>query len=174
MTVRIDHLKRLIAEHSIDTVECGLGDLHGQLRGKRLTVGHFLRIAEHGFGMGDGIFSFDHQSAVAETQLTNPASGYPDLRVRPLLDTFRPVPWRPGAAAVLCEWLEWSWPLLEQPTKPRAAMTRSAPAMMSAGVESGDLVAFMVLWCRFCLLFPWSRALSRDSSGVRALAARGK
>lgn len=37
-----------------------------------------------------------------------------------------------------------------------------------------DLVAVMVLGGRFGLLFPWSRALVRDSTGVRALAARGK
>src|SRR5262245_9884337 len=103
MTARIDHLKHLIAEHHIDTVECSLGDLYGQLRGKRLSVSYFLRVAEEGFGMGDGVFSFDHQSAVAETSFTNAAGGYPDMRVRPLLETFRPLPWRPGAAAVLGE-----------------------------------------------------------------------
>src|SRR5262245_2917750 len=103
MTARIDRVKHLMTEHHIDTVECGLGDLHGQLRGKRLPAEYFLSIAEKGFGMGDGVFSFDHQSAVAETTFTNAGGGYPDMLVRPLLDTFRPIPWRPGAAAVLGE-----------------------------------------------------------------------
>src|SRR5262249_21775422 len=103
VTAGLDRIQKIITEHRIDTVECGLGDLHGQLRGKRLSVEHFLAVAEAGFGMGDGVFSMDHPSAVAETSFTSAARGYPDTRVRPLLDTFRPIPWRPGAAAVLCE-----------------------------------------------------------------------
>jgi glutamine synthetase len=103
MSGRLDRVRHIITEHQIDTVECGLADLHGQLRGKRLTADHFLAVAENGFRMGDGIFSFDHASAVIETTFTSAAGGYPDMRARPLLDTFRPIPWRPGAAAVLCE-----------------------------------------------------------------------
>ncbi|HXG11055.1 MAG TPA: glutamine synthetase family protein, partial [Gemmataceae bacterium] len=134
MTVRIDHVKQLIAEHRIDTVECGLGDLHGQLRGKRLPAEQFLAIAGHGFNMGDGIFAMDHQSAVAPTSFTNPAGGYPDMLVRPLLDTFRPVPWRPGSAAVLCEALTQreQTPL---PVCPRQALRRLLDEAADAGYQ---------------------------------------
>jgi glutamine synthetase len=131
MTARLDHLRHLLAEHHIDTVACGLGDLHGQLRGKRLTADHFLRVAAAGFGMGDGVFSFDHSSAVAETRFTNAAGGYPDLLARPLLDTFRPVPWQTGTAAVLCEALTPEGEPL--PVCPRQALRRLLDEAASAG-----------------------------------------
>lgn len=132
MTSRLDLLRQRIAEHRIDTIDCGLGDLHGQLRGKRLTVEHFLTIIETGFGMGDGVFSMDHRSVVAPTTFTPAEGGFPDMLVRPLPETFRPIPWRPGAAAVLCEALterECS-PL---PICPRQALCRILDEAASAG-----------------------------------------
>ena len=88
----------------IDTVECSFGDVQGQLRGKRVPARHFREISESGFGMADALFSWDHECGIMmEATYTNAGVGFPDMELIPMLDTLRAVPWREGAASVLCE-----------------------------------------------------------------------
>ena len=88
----------------IDTVECGFGDVQGQLRGKRVPARHFKQILETGFGMADALFSWDHECGIMmEATYTNAGVGFPAMELFPMLDTLRKVPWREGAASVLCE-----------------------------------------------------------------------
>ena len=93
-----------VLSSDIDTVECGFGDIQGQLRGKRVPARHFKQIFESGFGMADALFSWDHECAIMmEATYTNADVGFPDMELFPMLDTLRAVPWREGAASVLCE-----------------------------------------------------------------------
>ena len=88
----------------IDTVECSFGDVQGQLRGKRIPARHFKQIVDSGFGMADALFSWDHECGIMmEATYTNAGVGFPDMELFPILDTLRAVPWREGAASVLCE-----------------------------------------------------------------------
>ena len=96
-------LKDILGD-DIDTVECGFGDVQGQLRGKRIPARHFAQILDSGFGMADALFSWDHECGIMmEATYTNADVGFPDMELFPMLDTFRPIPWREGAASVLCE-----------------------------------------------------------------------
>ena len=88
----------------IDTVECSFGDVQGQLRGKRIPAKHFAQIVDSGFGMADALFAWDHECGIMmEATYTNAGVGFPDMELFPMLDTLRRVPWREGAASVLCE-----------------------------------------------------------------------
>jgi glutamine synthetase len=84
----------------IHTVVMGLGDLNGILRGKRIPASHWPVIAEEGMLLSNAIFALDMTCDIWDTPYTNMATGYPDIRVRPLDGTLHPMPWDPGAAFV--------------------------------------------------------------------------
>jgi glutamine synthetase len=88
----------------VDTVELVLGDSAGILRGKRIPAAMWSDVAEHGVAIANLLFEW---SPLCEVRDDAPYSaipnGIPDIHLTPLLDTLRRVPWRPGAARVLCE-----------------------------------------------------------------------
>ena len=84
----------------IHTVVMGLGDLNGILRGKRIPASHWPVIAEEGMLLSNAMFALDMTCDIWDTPYTNMATGYPDVRVRPLDDTLHPMPWDPGAVFV--------------------------------------------------------------------------
>jgi glutamine synthetase len=103
----IDEIRRICEERAIHTVECAFPDTHGIPRGKRIPVRHFLDVAHRGFDIANAALVWDRRCDVIQTvAYANFNTGYPDMRAVPDLDTFRPVPWRPGAASVLCDCLE--------------------------------------------------------------------
>jgi len=84
----------------IHTVVVGLGDLNGILRGKRIPASHWPVIAEEGMLLSNAMFALDMTCDIWDTPYTNMATGYPDVRVRPLTDTLHPMAWDPGAVFV--------------------------------------------------------------------------
>ena len=84
----------------IHTVVVGLGDLNGILRGKRIPAAHWPVIAEDGMLLSNAMFALDMTCDIWDTPYTNMATGYPDIRVRPLGDKLHPMPWDPGAVFV--------------------------------------------------------------------------
>lgn len=82
------------------TVVMGLGDLNGLLRGKRIPISHWPVIAEEGMLQSNAIFAMDMTCDIWDTPYTNMATGYPDVRVRPLTETMHPMLWDPGAVFV--------------------------------------------------------------------------
>lgn len=84
----------------IHTVVMGLGDLNGILRGKRIPASHWPVIAEEGMLLSNAMFALDMTCDIWDTPYTSMATGYPDIRVRPLNDKLHPMPWDPGAAFV--------------------------------------------------------------------------
>lgn len=97
----LDEIKEYIAENNIHTVEVGLADINGVLRGKRLPARHFLKIANTGTAMAKAPFVWDIQCGVYDdTDLANLTNGFPDMAVKPDLSTFRKIPWREGSAFV--------------------------------------------------------------------------
>ncbi len=101
-----ERVEQIIEEHSVDTVKIGGPDYDGVYRGKRLPVDVFLDGIEHGYAQGDVLFGWDiAEDLVPGLRFTNWDTGYADLRMLPDLATFRPVPWEPGVAAVICDFL---------------------------------------------------------------------
>jgi glutamine synthetase len=82
------------------TVVMGLGDLNGLLRGKRIPAAHWPVIAEDGMLLSNAMFALDMTCDIWDTPYANMASGYPDIRVRPLTGTVHPMNWDPGAVFI--------------------------------------------------------------------------
>jgi glutamine synthetase len=99
-------IEQIIEQHNIDIVKVGGADYDGIYRGKRLPVDVFQEGIEHGYAQGDVLFGWDiAEELVPGLHFTNWDTGYADLRMRPDLATFRPVPWEEGAATVICDFI---------------------------------------------------------------------
>jgi len=96
----------LIAEQEAHTIECAFPDTWGTLRGKRVPAAHFPAIAEKGFAIANAAFTWDMHCELWEVDFANLDTGYPDMHAVPDLTTLRPVPWRSGAAIVMCDTID--------------------------------------------------------------------
>lgn len=105
----------------VHTVELAVPDAYASLRGKRVPASAWPGVAQAGLHMCSVIYSWSPRCDVrAEDEWLPPERGWPDMHVRPLLDTLRPVPWRPGSALVLCEVTEEDG--AEVPVSPRRVL----------------------------------------------------
>jgi glutamine synthetase len=91
----------------IHTVELVIADIAGILRGKRVPAAMWPHVARHGISIANVIFEW---SPCCELRDDAPYSrlsdGVPDIHLLPIVETLRPVPWRSGAARVLCRAVE--------------------------------------------------------------------
>lgn len=91
----------------IDTVLTCVVDMQGRLMGKRFHVQHFL---DHGFEETHGcdyLLATDMEmNTVPGFQSASWAKGYGDYIHKPDLATLRRVPWLPGTAMVMCDFLD--------------------------------------------------------------------
>jgi glutamine synthetase len=99
----------------VHTVVCGGGDTHGIWRGKRFPVADFLGKTGHGIPFSDVLLVITHSEDTDKGQeLVEPPGGaayplyfprkeqgFPDIFVRPDLDSARRLPWHPGTVGVL-------------------------------------------------------------------------
>lgn len=91
----------------IHTVELVLGDIAGILRGKRVPAPFWPRVARDGISLANVIFEWSPWCEIREDGPYSPLKeGVPDARLLPIAETLRPLPWRPGAARVLCRSVE--------------------------------------------------------------------
>ncbi len=103
----IGEVRAICEEAGIHTVECSFPDAHGFPRGKRIPVRQFLERAHRGFDIANAALIWDRKCDVLpDVGYANFDTGYPDMKAVPDLSTFRPVPWRPGAASVICDCVE--------------------------------------------------------------------
>ena len=97
-------VEQICGEQGIHTIECSFPDAQGTPRGKRIPTGHFLHTAHRGFELANAALVWGrHNDVIQDIPYTNFDTGYPDMVAVPDLSTFRPVPWRPGAASVICD-----------------------------------------------------------------------
>lgn len=100
-----DRLRWLEAEAergALHTVRVSWFDRLGAWRGKRLPLDAFLGSPERRLSFCDGMIVVDVNCDVIQTTpFSNFETGYPDMYLRPRLDTLRPVGWVPGEAYVL-------------------------------------------------------------------------
>ncbi len=106
-TVDIADVESRCKEYEIRTIECVFPDAQGLPRGKRIPTNHFLDTAFRGFELANAALVWSRQCDVIQNiSYTNFDTGYPDMVAVPDLDSFRPVPWHPGAASVICDCAE--------------------------------------------------------------------
>jgi glutamine synthetase len=103
----IDEVARICEDRGIHTIECCFPDGNGFPRGKRIPTKHFIRSGHLGFDIANIALAWDRKCDVLpDMGYANFDTGYPDMRAVPDLSTFRPIPWREGAASVLCDCIE--------------------------------------------------------------------
>jgi glutamine synthetase len=91
----------------IHTVELVVPDGAGLLRGKRVPRSMWRRVAKGGIALAGVIFEWSPCCDIREdAPYSNMENGVPDVRIVPMLETLRVLPWQDGTARVLCEALE--------------------------------------------------------------------
>ncbi len=101
-----DEIRALFAKHSITRVKLGAFDVDCTLRGKYVSVEKFLSSAAGGMGFCDVIFGWDIADALYDNvKYTGWHTGYPDAAVKIDLHTFRTIPWEPGTAFFLLDFV---------------------------------------------------------------------
>lgn len=99
---RLDWLAAARRDGEVHTVRVAWTDRLGAWRGKRLPADVFLDSPERRLSFCDGMIVVDvNCDVIQETPFSNFDTGYPDMYLRPRLETLRPVGWSPGEAYVL-------------------------------------------------------------------------
>ncbi len=129
----IEEFSVLMAENDIHTVEIAVPDTQGHLRGKRVPIERFLRIAETGIAMADAIFVFDIQCDLPEHPHVNMDTGYLDTRIVPDLSTARILTHRPGYALVFADAFDETE--APHPLAPRGVLARQIDSCRAAGLD---------------------------------------
>jgi glutamine synthetase len=107
--VRIDDLKKAVADGTVDTVLLAIADMEGRLQGKRLAASHFLdEVLEHGAEGCNYLLAVDvEMETVGGYAMSSWDTGYGDFEMVPDVETLRLVPWLPGTAMLIAD-LRWA------------------------------------------------------------------
>ncbi|HKW98904.1 MAG TPA: glutamine synthetase family protein [Bryobacteraceae bacterium] len=117
-------VRALLEKHTVRRVKLGAFDIDGALRGKYVSTEKFLSAAGSGLGFCDVVFGWDIGDVLYDNaKFTGWHTGYPDAHCRIALDTFRMIPWEPGTAFFLMDFLRDGRPL---PIAPRQVLDRVA------------------------------------------------
>ena len=99
-------VRELLQKHNIKRVKLGAFDIDSTLRGKYVSIEKFLSAAQSGLGFCDVIFGWDIGDVLYDNaKFTGWHTGYPDANCRIALDTFRLIPWEPGTAFFLLDFV---------------------------------------------------------------------
>jgi len=104
---QISRIAREFESRGINKVKLGGFDVDGVLRGKYVSLDKFLSAAEGGLGFCDVVFGWDLADALYDnTRVTGWHTGYPDAHATIDLSTMRFIPWEPGVAAFLMDFVQ--------------------------------------------------------------------
>jgi glutamine synthetase len=99
-------VRELFDKHQIQRVKLGAFDIDGTLRGKYVSLDKFWSAAESGTGFCDVIFGWDIGDLLYDNaKVTGWHTGFPDATARIDLTTFRAIPWEPGTAFFLLDFV---------------------------------------------------------------------
>jgi glutamine synthetase len=140
-------LVRGIGDRTLREIEVAWADHLGHTLGKRLPAAGFLERAHDGhIGFCDATLAWDVVAEVHEgARLTDWHTGFPDLFAAPDLDTFRPLPWRPGAGQVISDVTNHEGELIH--TAPRTILRRVIERLSELGYQAslGVEIEFFLL-----------------------------
>jgi glutamine synthetase len=105
--MNLQELRARIDKGEIDTVIVAIPDVFGRLIGKRFTAPFFLEsVAEHGTHGCNYLLTVNiEMDPMDGFKLANWEAGFGDFEMRPDPGTIRLLPWQPGAALVICDFL---------------------------------------------------------------------
>jgi glutamine synthetase len=99
-------VRELFDKHQIQRVKVGAFDIDCTLRGKYISLEKFWPAAESGTGFCDVIFGWDIGDVLYDNaKVTGWHTGFPDATARIDLTTFRTIPWEPGTAFFLLDFV---------------------------------------------------------------------
>ena len=126
-------LKARIEEGEIDTVIVAFPDVFGRLVGKRFTGKFYLEsVAEHGTHGCNYLLTVNiEMDPMDGFKLANWESGFGDFAMRPDPASIRILPWQPGAALVICDFVRDSGELVAE--APRSVLRRQIDALAQQG-----------------------------------------
>lgn len=135
-----------VLPEGIETVELAVADAYGVLRGKHVPAAQWSNVAESSLHMCSVIFSWTPRCEIRDDdEWLPPDRGWPDMRVTPMTDTLRAIPWRPGSGIALCEVSQEDGS--ELPVSPRRALRSVLQHAASMGftVQVGFEIEFYLL-----------------------------
>jgi glutamine synthetase len=100
-------LRAAFAEKNLTKIKIGGFDVDGVLRGKYVSLDKFWSVLEDGLGFCDVIFGWDIADTLYDNAtVTGWSTGYPDTHARIDPSTFRTLPWEPGTATFLLDFVQ--------------------------------------------------------------------
>lgn len=105
--MNLSTLRTKVARGEIDTVITVFPDVFGRLIGKRFMAGFFVdQVAAHGTHCCNYLLTVNMEMEPMDGfKIANWEKGFGDFEMRPDLATLRALPWQPGTALVLCDFL---------------------------------------------------------------------
>lgn len=134
--MHLNELRARIEESEIDTVIVAIPDVFGRLVGKRFTGQFFLEsVAEQGTHGCNYLLTVNMEMDPMDGfKLANWESGFGDFEMRPDPATIRLLPWQPGAALVICDFLHHDGaPVAEAP---RSVLRRQVERLAADGLTA--------------------------------------
>lgn len=126
-------LRRLVRSGSIDTILVAFPDPFGRLVGKRFRADFFLdSVVKHGTHGCSYLLTVNmDMDPLDGFKVANWATGFGDFGFRPDLGTLRALPWQPGAAMVLCDFVRESGEQVAE--APRSVLRRQLDLLAKQG-----------------------------------------
>jgi glutamine synthetase len=133
------NLKKLTAQirsGAIDTVIAAVPDIYGRLVGKRFAGDYFLKqIAGHGTHACSYLLTVNiEMDPLDGFKLANWDKGFGDFRMQPDFSTTRLLPWLPGTALVLCDFVHENGDIVLE--APRSVLRRQLELLAKKGLTS--------------------------------------
>lgn len=116
----------------VDTVIVAAPDMQGRLMGKRFTARHFLDAGHEETHCCNYLLATDMEmNTVPGYAAANWAQGYGDYTLKPDLSTLRLIPWEPGTALAIGDFLDHHGELV--PHAPRTMLKRQLERLAALG-----------------------------------------
>jgi glutamine synthetase len=127
-------LKSQIKSGAIDTILVAFPDPFGRLVGKRFRADFFLdSVVKHGTHGCNYLLTVNlDMDPLDGFKVANWDAGFGDFGFSPDLDTLRVLPWQPGAAMVLCDFVRESGELVAE--APRSVLRRQLDLLTKRGM----------------------------------------
>ncbi len=126
-------LKAQVKSGTLDTILVAFPDPFGRLVGKRFRADFFLdSVVKHGTHGCSYLLTVNlDMDPLDGFKVANWATGFGDFGFRPDLDTLRVLPWQPGAAMVLCDFVRENGELVAE--APRSVLRRQLDLLAKQG-----------------------------------------
>ena len=134
----VEEARRLVEEKEAPSVQVGLFDLDGVLRGRHLSTRKFLSALDSGFGFCDVVLGWESNDPLDDNaRITGWHTGYPDAPLRILPDTVRNLPSEEEGLFFLCEFAPPADALC-----PRGLLRRAVERARELGFEPFSALAY--------------------------------